>query len=82
MIYQKCLDNLQLGCDTVDLVIDRPREEAEFLAPDGPRGEVLVPYIKDGVQRGWVVNFKISEVLHYLQSISRELPGSDPGEDV
>lgn len=66
MIKEKCLDNLALGCDTIDLVIDRPRDEAEYLGPDGPRGEVLVPYIKDGVQRGWVVNFKIQEVLDYL----------------
>jgi len=70
-IIKKCLDNLKLGCDTIDLVVNRDREDAAFLAPDGPRGEVLTPYIKDGVQRGWVVNFQIVEVLDYFEFFDR-----------
>lgn len=70
-IIEKCLDNLKLGCDTIDLVINRDRDEAEYLAPDGPKGEVLVPYIKDGVQRGFIVNFKIVEVLDYFEFFDR-----------
>lgn len=57
-ILARCKYNRSVGCDTIDLHIDRPsEEEAEELFPGGPRGDVI------GHVRGkWVVNFKIDDV--------------------
>lgn len=69
LIRNKCHENLQLGCDTVDLVIQRlDKQDATTLVSGGkgPTGNVLVPFIHGGVQRGWVVNFQITELLDYL----------------
>lgn len=68
-IRNKCHENLQLNCDTIDLVIQRlDKQDATTLVSGGkgPTGNVLVPFMRDGVQRGWVVNFKITELLDYL----------------
>lgn len=56
-ILERCKHNRSVGCDTIDLHIDRPREEAEELYPGGPRGEVIAK-----VRGAWVVNFKIDDV--------------------
>lgn len=67
-IKQKCEDNLAAGVPTVDLVINREKDEAEYLAPGkkGPKGVVLVPYVKQGIQSGWVVNFNCQQLLDYF----------------
>lgn len=58
LILERCKHNRSVGCDTIDLHIDREtEEEAAELYPGGPRGEVLKK-----VRGAWVVNFKIDDV--------------------
>jgi hypothetical protein len=57
-ILARCKYNRSVGCDTIDLHIDRPtEEEAAELYPGGPTGNVL-----SHVRGAWVVNFKIDDV--------------------
>lgn len=74
-IKTKCYENLRLGCDTVDLVIQRlDKQDATTLVSGGrgPTGNVLVPFISGGVQRGWVVNFDIAQLLDYFDAQGEE----------